>query len=64
MSLKKPSLFWNRLSFRLTVWYAGIFTVSSLIAFLLFYTFITSVIQEKTDQELSNQAGQFSAVLR
>ena len=64
MSLKKPSLFRNRLSFRLTVWYAGIFTVSALIAFLLFYTFITSVIQERTDQELLNQAGKFSSVLQ
>jgi hypothetical protein len=64
MSLKKLSLFRNRLSFRLTVWYAGIFTVSSLIAFLLFYTFITAVIQERTDQELLNQAVKFSTVLQ
>ena len=64
MSLKKPSRFWNRLTFRLTVWYAGIFAVSSLIAFLLFYTLITSVIRERTDQDLLNQAGKFSTILR
>ena len=63
MSLKKPHRFWNTLAFRLTLWYAGIFTVSSCIAFLLFYTLITSVIRERTDQELVNQAGEFSAVL-
>ncbi|HKZ18204.1 MAG TPA: hypothetical protein VJ161_12155, partial [Geobacteraceae bacterium] len=64
MSLKKPGRFWNRLTFRLTVWYAGIFTLSSLIAFVLFYALITSVIRERTDQELVNQAGKFSTVLQ
>ena len=63
MSLKKPHSFWNTLAFRLTLWYAGIFTVSSCIAFLLFYMLITSVIRERTDQELLNQVGQFSTVL-
>ncbi|MGD9974702.1 MAG: sensor histidine kinase [Desulfatirhabdiaceae bacterium] len=64
MSSKKPGRFHNSLSFRLTLWYAGIFALSSFVAFLLFYVLITSVIQEKTDQELSIKAGQFSAVLR
>ncbi len=64
MSLKKPHSFWKTLAFRLTLWYAGIFTVSSCIAFLLFYMLITSVIRERTDQELLNQVGQFSTVLK
>ena len=64
MSSKKPSRFRSSLSFRLTLWYAGIFTVSSFVAFLLFYALITSVIREKTDQELLSQAAQFSALLR
>ncbi len=64
MSLKRPHSFWNTLAFRLTLWYAGIFTVSSCIAFLLFYMLITSVIRERTDQELLNQVGQFSTVLK
>lgn len=64
MSLKKHVRFRNSLTFRLTLWYAGIFAASSFVAFFLFYTLITSVIQEKTDQELLSQAGQFSAVLR
>jgi len=63
MSLKKPHSFWNTLAFRLTLWYAGIFAVSSCVAFLLFYMLITSVIRERTDQELLNHAGEFSAVL-
>ena len=53
----------NTLAFRLTLWYAGIFTVSSCIAFLLFYTLIISVIRDRTDQELLGQARRFAAVL-
>ncbi len=63
MSSKKPSRFRSSLSFRLTLWYAGIFAVSSFVAFLLFYALITSVIRERTDQELLSQAAQFSALL-
>jgi heavy metal sensor kinase len=47
----------------LTLWYAGIFTVSSCIAFLLFYTLITSLILERTDQELLDQVSRFSLLL-
>ncbi|MDO9111002.1 MAG: two-component sensor histidine kinase, partial [Desulfatirhabdiaceae bacterium] len=64
MSLRKPSRFRSSLSFRLTLWYAGIFAVSSFVAFLLFYALITSVIRERTDQELIGQAARFSALLR
>ena len=64
MFSKTPGRFQNSLSFRLTLWYAGIFAVSSMVAFFLFYALITSVIRERTDQELLNQAGQFSTVLR
>ena len=63
MFLKKPHSFWNTLAFRLTLWYAGIFTVSSCMAFLLFYMLITTVIRERTDQELLSQVSQFSTVL-
>jgi heavy metal sensor kinase len=47
----------------LTLWYAGIFTVSSCVAFLLFYILITSFIQERTDQELLSQVNRFSTLL-
>jgi heavy metal sensor kinase len=55
--------FRHTLAFRLTVWYAGIFTLSSFVAFLLFYFLITSIIRERTDQELLGQVGQFSTLL-
>jgi len=64
MSLRKLLSFRNTLAFRLTLWYAGIFTVSSFIAFLLFYALITSVIRERTDQELLSQVNRFSVLLR
>jgi heavy metal sensor kinase len=63
MSLKKQINLRNTLAFRLTLWYAGIFTVSSCVAFLLFYTLITSFIRERTDQELLSQVNRFSALL-
>lgn len=63
MSLKKPINLRNTLAFRLTLWYAGIFTVSSCVAFLLFYTLITSFIRERTDQELLSQVNRFSTLL-
>jgi heavy metal sensor kinase len=64
MSSRKPSRLHSSLSFRLTLWYAGIYAVSSFVAFLLFYALITSVIRERTDQELLSQAAQFSSLLR
>ncbi len=63
MSSQNPSRFWNRLSFRLTLWYAGIFTVSSFIAFFLFYMLIISMVGERIDQDLLDQAAKFSSVL-
>ena len=63
MSLGKQIRFRNTLAFRLTLWYAGIFTVSSCVAFLLFYTLITSFFRERTDQELLSQVNRFSTLL-
>ncbi len=54
----------HTLAFRLTLWYAGIFTASSCVAFLLFYLLITSVIRDRTDQELLNRISQFSTLLK
>ena len=63
MSLRGRISLRNTLAFRLTLWYAGIFTASSCIAFLLFYTLITSFIRERTDQELLAEVNRFSALL-
>jgi heavy metal sensor kinase len=63
MPLMRLRSYRKTLAFRLTLWYAGVFAVSSCIAFLLFYTLITSVFRDRTDQELLGQAREFSAVL-
>jgi len=63
MSLRKPINFLNTLAFRLTLWYAGIFTLSSCVAFLLFYMLITSFMRDQTDQELLGQVNRFSTLL-
>ena len=63
MFLKKRISLRNTLAFRLTLWYAGIFTVSSCIAFLLFYMLITSFIRGRTDEELLGQVSRFSTLL-
>lgn len=64
MFSKKNRPYRYSLFFRLTLWYAGIFTVSSLVAFSLFYMVMTFVIRERTDQELLDQTDQFALVLR
>ena len=63
MSLRKRINLHHTLAFRLTLWYAGIFTLSSCVAFLLFYMLITSFMREQTDQELLGQVNRFSTLL-
>lgn len=63
MPLERLRSYRKTLAFRLTLWYAGIFAVSACVAFLLFYTLITSVFRERTDQELLSQAREYSTIL-
>jgi heavy metal sensor kinase len=63
MPLKRLHSYRKTLAFRLTLWYAGVFAVSSCVAFLLFYTLITSFFRDRSDQELLGQAREFSTVL-
>jgi heavy metal sensor kinase len=63
MSLRRWFRLRNTLASRLTLWYAGIFAVSSCIAFLLFYALIVSLILDQTDRELLDQANRFSLVV-
>lgn len=63
MSSSRKTKLTHTLAFRLTLWYGGIFTISSCVAFLLFYMLITSVIREGTDQDLLEKTGKFSALL-
>jgi signal transduction histidine kinase len=48
---------------RLTLWYAGIFTVSSAVAFVLFYLLITTLFRQQIDEELTGQAAELKTVM-
>ena len=63
MSSGIPVRPYHTLAFRLTLWYGVIFTISSVVAFLFFYMLITSVIRDRTDQDLLEKSGQFTNLL-
>lgn len=63
MYLKKLTDLSHTLAFRLTLWYALIFTISTGAAFFLFYMQITSFMRSRTDQDLLNQSRKISSVL-
>lgn len=53
----------HTLAFRLTLWYAGIFSLSACIAFVFFYFLMTSMFRDQTDRDLYRQAGIFSTIM-
>jgi heavy metal sensor kinase len=53
----------HTLAFRLTLWYAAIFSLSACVGFLFFYFLITTVIRDQTDQELLSKVSQFSTLM-
>ena len=62
MQLKNLHRLRHSLAFRLTLWYAAIFAISSLTAFLAFCFLISSVIHTRTDQDLLNELTEFSSL--
>jgi len=63
MCLKKIDSIRHTLAFRLTLWYTGVFMLTSCVAFLFFYLLITSVIRDRTDQDLLGEARTLSSIL-
>jgi signal transduction histidine kinase len=63
MYLKKLARRPRTLAFRLTIWYALIFTLSSFGAFLVFNLLITSGLRERTDKELLIELSELSSHL-
>jgi heavy metal sensor kinase len=53
----------HTLAFRLTLWYAGIFSISACIAFVFFYVLMTAMFRDQTDRDLDRQAGIFSTIM-
>jgi heavy metal sensor kinase len=62
MLLEKLHRLRRTLAFRLTLWYATIFTASSLLAFFFFYLQIASILRERTDEELLDDIQEFSVL--
>ena len=56
MSLKRaiPDVF-RTIAFRLTIWYAGVFSISSCVAFGLFYYIAAQTLQDQTDRDKPSQ---------
>ncbi len=61
MSLRKIRNLRHTLALRLTLWYAGIFVVSSILAFALVYVLMVAVVQERTDEDLRDDIAEFAA---
>jgi heavy metal sensor kinase len=64
MSLRKFLSLRHTLAFRLTFWYAGIFAVSSLAAFWVFFLMISSNSRSYVDSELLDEFAEFSSILK
>lgn len=62
MFLQRIRSLHHTLALRLTAWYAGIFAVSSSLAFGFVFMMVVSAIQERTDEELEDDVAEFAAL--
>jgi hypothetical protein len=63
MSLRELFSLRHTLAFRLTLWYAGIFAVSLVAAFWVFFLMISSISRSYVDRELLAEFAEFSSLL-
>ena len=63
MYLKKILRPPSTLALRLTLWYAGIFTISALVAFVAFYLAISAVLSKHRDRDLMGDVQEYAAML-
>jgi heavy metal sensor kinase len=64
MSLKRLNRLRRSLAFRLTLWYAGIFSVSSFLAFFFFYFLMIDILRSQVDDELRRQLRSFAGIMQ
>jgi signal transduction histidine kinase len=64
MFLRRINELSNHLSFRLTVWYAAVFTLCSLLVLLIFYSRISFLIKARIDQELLDDIFEYAKLLQ
>ncbi|MDI6792469.1 MAG: ATP-binding protein [bacterium] len=62
MFLKNLLKLKNTLAFRLSLWYAMIFIISSVVAFFLFYLVTSNIIQKRFDEDLLEEIEKFSEI--
>lgn len=63
MSLRKILKLSQTLAFRLTLWYAVIFTLSSFLVFLIIYITMSAAVENRTDKELLEDLSEISAIM-
>ena len=64
MFLKTLRSLRHTLALRLTLWYAGIFAASSILAFTLVYASVVAVVQERTDEDLEEDIEEFASLMQ
>ncbi|MGD9330636.1 MAG: ATP-binding protein [Desulfobacterales bacterium] len=52
------------LAFRLTLWYAGIFSISTFLAFFFFYSLMIDILRSQVDEELNRQLRSFTGIMQ
>ena len=64
MFLKRLNRLRRSLAFRLTLWYAGIFSISSFLAFVFFYFLMIDVLSRQADEDLHRQLRAFTGIMQ
>jgi len=62
MLLKKVFSVFHSLAFQLTLWYGAIFALSTLVAFLVIYMVLSSVLHTRIDQSLMKEFNELSSL--
>ncbi len=62
MSLKSLRNIWDTLTFRIVFWYAAVFTISSILAFYIYFIMVSAVISRQTDKELVEEVEEFADI--
>lgn len=64
MFSKKLRSLRHTLALRLTLWYAGIFAISSLLALALVYLLILTVVRDRTDADMRDDVVEFASFMQ
>ena len=64
MFLKRLNKLRRSLAFRLTLWYAGIFSISTFLAFFFFYSLVIDALGRQVDEDLTRQLRAFSGIMQ